>query len=84
MKEINAIKEEAFVKENLQEFLKNLLFFYYKEMKLGKLENVTAINVVEKTKNNTGLTVMLCLNYGGRDEIIMAVNKLLKSGKKEI
>jgi len=40
--------------------------------------------LIEETKNNTGLTVMLCLNYGGRDEITMAVNKLLKSGKKEV
>ena len=41
-------------------------------------------DLIEATKNNTGLTVMLCLNYGGRDEITMAVNKLLKSGKKEV
>ena len=41
-------------------------------------------NLIEETKNNDGLTVMLCLNYGGRDEITMAVNKLLKEGKKEV
>ncbi len=38
---------------------------------------------IEKTKNNTGTTVILCLNYGGRDEILRAVNKIIKSGKKE-
>jgi undecaprenyl diphosphate synthase len=38
----------------------------------------------EKTKNNTNLTQILALNYGGRAEITMAVNKLIQSGKKEI
>lgn len=32
---------------------------------------------IEKTKNNTKITVVLALNYGGRDEIIRAVNKLI-------
>lgn len=40
-------------------------------------------DAIEKTKNNTGMTVILCINYGGRDDILHAVNNLLKSGKKE-
>jgi undecaprenyl diphosphate synthase len=38
----------------------------------------------EKTKDNNGLCVILCLDYGGRDEIIRAVNKILVEGKKKI
>lgn len=30
---------------------------------------------VDKTKNNTKITVNIALNYGGRDEIIRAINK---------
>lgn len=36
----------------------------------------------EKTKDNTGTTIILCINYGGRDDILYAVNNILKSGKK--
>ena len=33
----------------------------------------------EKTSNNTGVTITLALNYGGRYDIISAVNKILKN-----
>lgn len=32
--------------------------------------------VVEETKNNTAITTVFALNYGGRDEIIRAINKI--------
>jgi len=38
----------------------------------------------ELTRDNTNLTQILALNYGGRAEITQAVNTLLKEGKKEI
>lgn len=38
----------------------------------------------EETMNNNGLTFLLCLDYGGRDEIVRAVNKMLKEGRKDI
>lgn len=36
-------------------------------------------SVVEKTKLNSNMTVNLCINYGGRNEIVHAVNKMLES-----
>jgi len=36
------------------------------------------------TKDNTNLTQILALNYGGRAEITMAVNDLIKQGKSEV
>ena len=33
-------------------------------------------SIQEKTKNNTGLTINVALNYGGRDEILNAIKRL--------
>lgn len=38
----------------------------------------------EFTKDRTGVVLNLALNYGGRDEIVHAVNELLREGKTEI
>lgn len=46
---------------------------------------LSKIKKLEKTtKNNKEIKVNILLDYGGRDEIIRAVNKILKSGKKKI
>lgn len=39
---------------------------------------------ISKTENNTGMVLNLALNYGSRQEIVRAVNKLIEEGKKEI
>ncbi|MBC8313062.1 MAG: isoprenyl transferase [Candidatus Cloacimonetes bacterium] len=38
----------------------------------------------QKTKNNTGLNLILAVNYGGRNEIVDAVNSLIASDTKKI
>lgn len=42
------------------------------------------LNLVELSKENTGLIFNLGINYGGRAEIIRAVNLVLSEGKAEI
>lgn len=45
------------------------------------------INCMERTRNNTGITFNIALNYGGRDEILKAVKNIaqeVKDGKLEI
>ena len=42
------------------------------------------LDTIEKTKNNDKFTLNIVLSYGGRAEIVDAVNKMLKAGIKEI
>lgn len=42
---------------------------------------------IDRTKNNTGLVLNICFNYGGRDEIVTATKKIVEdvlSGKIKI
>ena len=40
--------------------------------RLPKKLQDSIVKIEEKTKNNTGLTLNLCINYGGREEIVNA------------
>lgn len=40
--------------------------------------------IMQKTKDNTDFCVNIGINYGGRDEIVRAVNKLLNQSKKDV
>ncbi len=68
---------EDYVKRNIR------LKVYGDITKFPKDLQDSLADAIERTKDNTGTTVILCLNYGGRDEILRAVNNILKSGKKE-
>lgn len=39
---------------------------------------------IELTKNNKNITVVFALNYGGRDELLRAMNKVLQSAEKVV
>lgn len=44
---------------------------------------VEGINkLVEQTKDNTGMTFVIAVNYGGRDEIVRATRKIMEDGAK--
>lgn len=39
---------------------------------------------IELTRNNKKITVVFALNYGGRDELLRAVNSAIKAGKTKL
>lgn len=41
-------------------------------------------DVIKKTENNTKVTLNICLNYGGRADIVRSVNNLIKLGYKSV
>ncbi len=46
-------------------------------------EMLSIMNDIEtKTKNNTGMLAYIAASYGGRDEIVRAVNKIILSGQE--
>ena len=55
---------------------------------LGNIDNIdknlqTSIKkLIEKSKNNTGLTLNIAFNYGGRDEIVRAVRNISEQVKE--
>lgn len=54
----------------------------YQKLPEDLAEKIT--EMLEKTKNNTGLILNLAINYGARDELVRAFNLLAKDGKTEI
>lgn len=72
---------EYFIKEikELNEKNVRLLVMGDKE---GLPERVrkTVLDAEESTKDNTGLTLNIMLNYGGRDEIVRAVQEIIREG----
>ena len=87
-KEIDYIFEVAYnlVDDNKDDFCnKNIKFIAMGDLSRfpDKLKNIL-IDTMEKTKNNTGLVVNLAMNYGGRDDIVHAVNSLIEKGEKKI
>ncbi|NLE83756.1 MAG: di-trans,poly-cis-decaprenylcistransferase [Chloroflexi bacterium] len=74
----------------LAEFIETELQELHKEgarlLHIGHLEGLgpslrkKVEDAIELTKNNTRIDVILAFNYGGRDEIVCAIQKLIKAG----
>ena len=52
--------------------------------RLPKVVQKEIVDVEELTKDFSGMTANLVINYGGRDEIVRAVRKLKEQGESEI
>lgn len=77
---------DRFLNKNLNTLIKNNIKLYISG-DYHKLPEVTVKNInraLKATDALTGMKLNICLNYGGQDEIIHAVNEILKSKKKAI
>lgn len=74
----------------LAEFIETEIQELHKEgarlLHIGHLDGLGATlkrkveDAIELTKNNTRINIILAFNYGGRDEIICAIKKLIEEG----
>ena len=94
----NFVKRSSFEVKNLLLLLRHFLNARLKDMhsKNIKIRVIGDINTlpkdtqtliqdaIEMTKNNTGLVFIFAMNYGGRDEIIRAINRVIQEQKKEV
>ena len=86
--------EVEFLMKMLNTYLKNELTTYQEQnirfQAIGDLSSFSKSlqkrikETEELTKNNTSLTQILALNYGGRAEITHAVNTLIEQGKSRV
>ncbi|MDD2451381.1 MAG: polyprenyl diphosphate synthase, partial [Sulfurovum sp.] len=86
--------EVEFLMKLLDRYLKNELETYQKHgVRFQAIGNLSEFSpglqkrikkTEELTRDNTSLTQILALNYGGRTEITDTVNRLIKAGKTEI
>lgn len=87
-REIDALFElmNSLIKQIEPELIENKIRFRHfgRRDRLPK-ELVESIEKLEElTKNFSDFNLQICLDYGGRDEIVRALNKALKSGVTEV
>ena len=75
---------QKYLKQELETYLSNNIIFdtIGDITVLSKTLQKLIKDTKAKTKNNTGLTQILALNYGSHDEIVRAANKLQKNNSK--
>lgn len=75
-----------YVNSELKELIENNVHInilgQYDMLPKDSVESIDKL--LAQTSNNDGLNFNIALNYGGRDEIVRAVNELIAEGKTEI
>lgn len=77
---------KEFADKHLGEYVKRGLriMFMGDLTKLPKDTVDSLKKILSEAKDNKGMIVNIALNYGGRDEIVHAVNKIISAGVREI
>lgn len=86
--EIEALFEmiKKFAQNELEDYIKK----GYRVNILGDLTQLPVdtcdclLAIIKKSIDNKGIVVNIAINYGGRQEIVFAINKILQSGVREV
>ncbi|MFH1784188.1 MAG: isoprenyl transferase [bacterium] len=86
-REIDALMKllVVFLKGEIKNLMKNRIRMVYSGdiTQFPEKSREVLMQVVQMTKNNERLILNLALNYGGRDEIVMAVNAIVEESLRE-
>ncbi len=86
--EVNALMSlfKLYLKSEEKEFMQNKVKFIVSGRRQGVSDELLSAidNLIDVTKNNDGITLNIAFNYGGRSEIVDAVNKMIELGIKNI
>ena len=74
---------DVFIKYE-QEDVRILISGNLEDERLSNSIKIKAKNLIEKTKAKSGFIINFCINYGGRQEILKAVNEIIENGEKNI
>ena len=77
LREFSTSEQEEMMKNNVR------LRTIGRTADLPLASRMALLKAIDLTKNNTGLTINIALSYGGRAEIVDAVNKILKERKSD-
>lgn len=75
---------DDFIKDYLDKDVRIIISGDMYDEKIPPAVREKALKLMDLTKNKNKLIVNLCINYGGRQEILKAVNEIIASNEKDI
>lgn len=77
---------KTYLKNEKKSLMKNNVRFLVSGRSEGVSEDLLKEikKLEEETKNNTGITLNIAFNYGGRAEIVDAINKIIKNAETDV
>jgi len=75
---------DEYKKEYLDKDVRIIISGDMEDERIPEAVRTKAKGIMELTKNKTGFIINPCINYGGRQEILKAINEIIESGEKDI
>lgn len=75
---------DEYKKEYLDKDIRVVISGDMEDERIPENVRVKAKEIMELTKNKTGFILNPCINYGGREEIVKAVNEIIANGETNI